>query len=281
MVGKKVLETSLDLTIAEQARRAAEAAGVKLPCNPERVSYQLRSKIAGELGTRVHNVNLALKAKRRARSPEELAKFAERRGARGLDPQLGIVVKRREVLAAKALARVEKARLEAERKLQMHMDRLSKAEARAAEAAARAAKRKPVVAKRSKRESVEHRFPSQQRKQIAAIRLGVGDEWMVDGLEARRKATEAATGVAMTVAKVVRKALVDVFEAGGPSEVVKRQYGETTHVIGPMRLPDRYRVLPAQISKAAKRLDCSEADLIRSALVEWLVGKGHGKKGKR
>lgn len=130
--------------------------------------------------------------------------------------------------------------------------------------------------KRPKRPAgIAYQYPSQEYEQIAAIRIGPE---LAEAFAKYQADTEAETGRAIDKAQALRHAVETVVDGGGPTKIVPKEIGDTAATIGPFRLPERYLGLPKKITAAAKRLECTEADLIRSAVTEWFTGKGYMKK---
>lgn len=149
---------------------------------------------------------------------------------------------------------------------------------------AQAARKARVVrlVKTSKTGSKDAPFASQRLPQLSTLRIGVDQAWVLEAIEAVRTELREDTGITVELAQVVRMAIAEALSDGELLVEASPRSGYAG-TIGPIRLTEEFAALPMAIERAALRGRASKADVMRSALAQWLIGKGYGegKSSKR
>lgn len=250
--------------MADQARKMAERAGLKLPVEPSSSNEDVRQKIATKLGMPLFNVGAALSSRR----------TLARRAKLLVDDEL----QRAEAVKADAEKRLQRTLREAEEAVARAEEIERKAKERLAKAREREQASKP---KRQPYGAAKYKFESQKQPQIPAVLFGTGQFWVLDAIDAYAEWFLEQHGVPTDTSKTVRQALDEMLQKPRAIVPMAKDRGGRK-VVGPFRLAAGSDGLLDQIRDVAAGKGVRESDVIRGALAAWLVGNGFGpRRGKK
>jgi len=179
-------------------------------------------------------------------------------------------------------ARTEQRKLEALRvQQQREAERLERKRRAAELAEARRAKKRAAPVRERTSGKPARTYESQLAPQLTRVTLGEEQLWIAEGLERYQAEMMESHGVKLGLTTIARNALKSVLIDGKlRMEGVGIPNG-TVDWIGPARLPQPFSGLPAAIAKAAKKHCVTEAEIMRSALAQWVRERGYDKPAKK